>query len=220
MIYHGNIKYNPLHKPDLKPQVIANRLKNILLLFSPNNSESYWLDKVEVIFSHAITLCRLYNNGYVTFDEIHKLVSSSDYYREKISILHNNYIHNVYSKEQCFDILSCLSFFEKEYFSLDDRTLSILKSECSRITNLFVSDFQIKNVFSPSSIDELNFNGFSDVLSKGKIVVLNMNISEYRNLSKVIAAYLKLDFQTEVMQNLANRVYSRSVCFISDEYHE
>ena len=220
MIYLGRIKYNPLQKPNLKPQIIANRLKSILLLFSPNNSESYWLDKVEVIFSHAITLCRLYNKGYVTFDEIHKLISSADYYREKIEILHDNFIHNFYSKEQCFDILSSLSFFEKEYFSLDDRTFSILKSECTRITNLFVSDYQIRNIFSPSSLDNLNFKGFCDVLSKGKIVVLNMNISEYRNLSKVIAAYLKLDFQTEVMQNLANRKYDRSVCFISDEYHE
>jgi len=42
----GNFKYNPLDKPDLKPIVLANRLKTILTLFSPNNSESYWLDKV------------------------------------------------------------------------------------------------------------------------------------------------------------------------------
>ena len=47
-----------------------------------------------------------------------------------------------------------------------------------------------------------------------------MNISEYRNLSKIIAAYLKLDFQTEVMMNLANKKYTRKTCFISDEYHE
>ncbi len=41
----SNIFYNPLHKPNLKPQVLANRLKSILLLFSENNTESYWLDK-------------------------------------------------------------------------------------------------------------------------------------------------------------------------------
>ena len=39
----GTIKYNPLHKPHLKASVIANMLKTILTLFSPNNSESYWL---------------------------------------------------------------------------------------------------------------------------------------------------------------------------------
>ena len=35
---NSNIFYNPLHKPNLKPQVLANRLKTILLLFSENNT--------------------------------------------------------------------------------------------------------------------------------------------------------------------------------------
>ena len=48
-----------------------------------------------------------------------------------------------------------------------------------------------------------------------------MNIFEYKNLSKLIAAYLKLDFQTEVMTRLKNKNNNlRTVCFISDEFHE
>ena len=48
-----------------------------------------------------------------------------------------------------------------------------------------------------------------------------MNIAEYKNLSKVIAAYLKLDFQSEVMHRLTkDNLSNRTVCFISDEYHE
>lgn len=51
----------------------------------------------------------------------------------------------------------------------------------------------------------------------GKIVVLNLNIFEYSILSKIIATYLKLDFQTEVMSHLAkNQV--RTSAFICDEY--
>ena len=61
---NGKYKYNPLHKPNLKPSVLANRLKTILLLFSKNNSESYWLDKVAQILEAAIKLCRLYNENY------------------------------------------------------------------------------------------------------------------------------------------------------------
>lgn len=83
----GSIKYNPLDKPDLKPSVLANRLKTILTLFSPNNSESYWLDKAEEVLAECIKLCRLYNNGYVTFTEIHKLVNSPNYYNEKVNVL-------------------------------------------------------------------------------------------------------------------------------------
>ena len=58
----GNF-YNPLYKPNLKPIVLANRIKTILTLFSENNSESYWLDKIEQLLSSAITICRMYNNN-------------------------------------------------------------------------------------------------------------------------------------------------------------
>ena len=217
----GKYKYNPLHKPNLKPSVLANRLKNILLLFSPNNSESYWLDKVESILTECIKLCRLYNNGYVTFEEIHKLVSLENYYTEKIEFLRNKFINNEFNTEDIYNLLSSLNFFQKEFFSLDQRTLSILKSEITRITNVFVSDYEIYNTFNPKE-EELNFLGFEDLIKNGKIVVLNMNISEYKNLSKIIATYLKLDFQTEVMARLANnfQISKRTVAFISDEYHE
>ena len=80
MNFGGNIKYNPLDKPNLKPAMLANRLKTILKLFSKNNSEDYWLDKAEAIICEAIKLCRLYNNGYVTFQEIHKLITIQNYY--------------------------------------------------------------------------------------------------------------------------------------------
>ena len=48
-----------------------------------------------------------------------------------------------------------------------------------------------------------------------------MNIAEYKNLSKIIAAYLKLDFQTDVLKQLANSsLPKRTTVFISDEYQE
>ncbi len=218
----GTIKFNPLHKPQLKASVLANRLKTILLLFSPNNTESFWLEKVEQILTECIKLCRLYNNGYVTFEELHNLVMFPNYYEEKIEILRDLFLQDYFSKEDCYHLLSALNFFEKEYSMLDERTKSILKSEVTRITNLFLSDYEVKKVFCPS-MNEINFFGFHDVLEKGKIVVLNLNISEYQNLAKMIAAYLKLDFQTEVLNRLANNSHlddKRSVCFISDEYHE
>ena len=52
-------------------------------------------------------------------------------------------------------------------------------------------------------------------------MVLNMNIAKYRNVSKIIAAYLKLDFQTDVLKQLSDKKdVSRPMCFISDEYQE
>lgn len=217
----GKYHYNPLHKPNLKPSILANRLKTILLLFSKNNSETYWLDEAEKVLSEAIKLCRLYNNNYVTFEELHKLVTQPDYYVEKVSILREFFVQNHFSQSEIYDLLSAITFFEKEFLTLDHRTLSILKSEITRITNCFISDYEVLKTFNPSQ-SELNFLGFEQALLEGKIVVLNMNISEYTNLSKIIAAYLKLDFQSEVMSRLSKYPDGqfRSVCFISDEYSE
>lgn len=153
---NGKYKYNPLHKPNLKPAIIANQLKSILLLFSPNNSESYWLDKAEEVLREAIKLCRFYNSGYVTFKEIHKIITQENYCFSKIEKLRENFLLNKYSKEEIYDLLSCLNFFNQEFFSLDPRTLNILKSEITRITNCFISDYSIQNTFCCEE-KELNF---------------------------------------------------------------
>ena len=212
----NNVYYNPLHKPNLKPQILANRLKTILTLFSENNSESYWLDKAEQVLTECIKLCRLYNNGYVTFLELHKLVTEPDYYLEKISFLRNLFISNKLSNNQIYELNSSLNFFQKEFNKLDSRTKNILISEITRITNTFISDFDVYSTFCPEK-NSLNFHGFEDAILNGKIVVLNINVSEYSLLSKIIATYLKLDFQTEVMSFLANG-FTRKTIFICDEY--
>ena len=216
---NGFYKYNPLHKPNLSPQVLANRLKTILLLFSPNNSESYWIDECEKVLAEAIKFCRLYNNGYVTFKEIHKIVTCENYYLEKLHLLKKLFRTNALSKQQVYDLHSTLVFFENEFNKLDPRTLSILKSEITRITNTFISNYNILNTFSPPK-EELNFLGFEEVIKQGKIVVLNMNISEHQNLSKIIASYLKLDFQTEVLNQLSSNSQIKKTAFVCDEYHE
>lgn len=213
---NSNIFYNPLHKPNLKPQVLANRLKTILLLFSENNTESYWLDKAEQVITECIKLCRLYNNGYVTFLELHKLVTNPNYYKEKIEVLRNLFISSKFTNQQIYELNECLNFFEKEFQNLDSRTKGILISEITRITNTFVSDYDVMSTFCAPK-NKLNFIGFDDVIRSGKIVVLNMNISEYSILSRIIATYLKLDFQTEVMFLLSKNIVKPSA-FICDEY--
>ena len=213
---NSNTYYNPLHKPHLKPQVLANRLKTILTLFSENNTESFWLDKAEQILAECIKLCRLYNNGYVTFLELHKLITMPEYYKEKIKILREMFISSKFSKNEIYELNSSLDFFQKEFENLDPRTKGILVSEITRITNTFISDYEVVSTFC-SPKEKLNFDGFEIVIKDGKIVVLNMNISEYNSLSKIIAAYMKLDFQTEVISNLSKGTINPSI-FICDEY--
>lgn len=214
----GKVTYNPLHKPNLQPSVLANRLRTILELFSENNSESYWLDKAEQILTESIKLCRLYNNGYVTFQEIHKIVTVDGYYKEKINVLKELFEKGKFTTKQIYELNTALDFFQKEFENLDQRTLAILKSEITLITNTFISDYDVLKTFCAPR-EKLNFKGFKDVINKGKIVVLNMNIAEYKNLSKIIAAYLKLDFQNEVMRSLAKEK-QKMTAFICDEYAE
>ena len=215
---NGKYTYNPLDKPNLKASILANRIKTILLLFSPNNSESYWLDKSEQIIENFITLCRMYNNNYVTFEELHKLVTDKNYYLKKLHEVRDVFLSGFLDDSSIYDLLSCIKFIEKDFYSLDDRTFNILKSEITRITNCFVSDYEVLKTFCPSKSKE-NFYGFEDTIQNGKIVVLNLNIGKYKNLSKIIAAYLKLDFQTDVISQLATFV-KRPMVFISDEYQE
>ena len=155
----------------------------------------------------------------MNFSEIHKLVTDQAYYYSRIEQLKGKFMKNEFNQKECYSLLTAINFFENEYQKLDQRTMSILKSEITRITNCFISDYDVLHTFNPERGEE-NFYGLSDIIEKGKIVILNMNISEYKNLSKIIAAYLKLDFQTEVLSNLARNNISRTVAFISDEYHE
>ena len=215
---NGKYTYNPLDKPNIKASILANRIKTILLLFSPNNSESYWLDKAEQVIENFITFCRIYNDNYVTFEELHKLITDKNYYLVKLHDVRQIFLSGVLSNSEIYDLLSCISFIEKDFYSLDDRTFNILKSEITRITNCFVSDYDVLKTFCPTKVEE-NFFGFEDTIANGKIVVLNLNIGKYKNLSKIIAAYLKLDFQTDVISQLSSNV-KRPMVFISDEYQE
>ena len=215
----SNFTYNPLDKPELKASVLADRLKTILLLFSPNNSDSYWLDKAAQLITECIKFCRLYNDGYVTFDEINKLIFYRNYYNEKQVLLRNSFQKAKFTEEQSFDLLSAINFFETEFKNLDERVVSIIKSEISRITSMFISDYTIKRTFCPNK-EKRNINFFRSAINEGKIVVLNMNLSEYQNLAKFIAAYLKLDFQGEILNLLKNTQNIRQTVFMCDEFHE
>ena len=226
-IYHRNVivlelngqyNYNPLDKPNLKPSILANRLRTILTLFSNQQvTDTYWLDKVESYLTECIKLCRLYNDNYVTFIELHKLINSTSFLEEKISVIKEKFLADQFSSMQIHDLNSCLDFFQNEFKTLDSKVFSIIQSEITRITQIFVNDYEVSKAFCPSK-GTVNFSGFGNL--GNDIVVLNMNVAEYRNLAKIIATYLKLDFQSEVLMRLAKPNKIQPVAFLCDEYHE
>ena len=170
---NGKETYNPLDKPNLKPSVLANRLRTILTLFSnQNTSDTYWLDKVESFLTEAIKLCRIYNEGYVTFIELHKLIYDKYYLNQKISLAKNLFLSNSLSKEQIYEFSTCLDFFFSEFKMLDSRVLSIIQSEISRITQIFVNDLDVKNTFCPPK-EKITFK-----VEKGSILGVQTFVEE------------------------------------------
>ncbi len=215
---NGLETYNPLDRPNLKPSIIANRLRTILSLFSNERAtDTYWLDKVELFLTECIKLCRIYNDGYVTFVELHKLIYNKKYLAKKINFVKDLFLSNNLNYEQVYELSTCIDFFQTEFQSLDSKVLSIIQSEISRITQIFINDLDVKRTFCPER-ENVTFKGFENL--GNTIVVLNMNVSEYRNLSKIIAAYLKLDFQTDTLMRLANKKQIQPVAFVCDEYSE
>ncbi len=216
----GPNKYNPLHKPDLKPLVLSNRVKTVLGLFSPKGAtDGYWLDKAELLIAECIKLIRLYNDGYVTFAELNKLVSNKTYLTNKVTVLVED--QDIMTKEELDLFDTARNYFEGEYATLAENTLSTIQSVVTQMTQFFYTDPEIRDTFA-APIEELNFLGFKDVIDRGKIVILKMNVAQYRNLAKTIAAYMKLDFQTEVMSRLVRSGANtkRPVFMVSDEYQE
>ena len=89
----------------------------------------------------------------MTFIEIHKLITEPNYYKSKIEILKKLFYEKKLSYKQIYELNTALEFFEKEFNSLDARTLAILKSEISRITNIFISDYKVSKTFCPEKKD-------------------------------------------------------------------
>lgn len=216
----GAYRYNPLHKPYLRPQVLANRLRIILETFSADKThDSYWLDKAESMIAEAIKLSRLTSGGYVTFRDIDRLIRRKEY-RASIEKLERQASAGLLSAADRETLESVMDFFLFEFEQCDERVRSIIESEVTRMTSTFTSDPLVTRTFCAPQ-EELNFHGFDELVDKGRIVILRMNMEEYQNLAKIMSTYLKLDFQSAVMTRLvrpgANR--ERPLIFINDEYH-
>lgn len=221
----GEYKYNPLHKPHMEAIDLAERSRIVMDLFSGGaKKEAFWDTKSAQMMCECIRLMRMVNDGYVTLGDVHRIVTDESFLDEKINLL--------YEKEgelNAFDFNSCSSYFSGEFTtSKAVNTIDTIKACVTEMTAFFASSERIFNSFCPpkekgAGDASKNFYGFRDVIDEGKIVVLAMNVQEYPKVSKTIAAYLKLDFQSEIIQrtvpeNNLNR--TRPMFFISDEYQE
>lgn len=204
----SEFSYNPLNS-DATEIELAARLKKVLLVLSnKNTSDAYWLDKAEGYIRDFIVLIRAYTTD-VNFSKLHKMVTSKEYLYEKLEIIKKNILNNKYDEEHLFKINSSMLNIKNEYLKLDERTIGIIKSEITRITSVFCSDKKIYDKFCKNSI-RLNFE-------KEQVYILSLDIGKNRELAKIISAYLKLEFQSQI---LSRKKVKKPIFFVCDEYQE
>ena len=208
---NNEYKYNPLHDILISSFEMASRIKKVLTLLSKdsNNNEPFWLDKSEEYIRDFITLIRAYNNNFVNFEEIHNLVINKEYISEKIRCIKENVLKNKYSDKELFAINSAIVNIKNDYLNLDLRTFGIIRSEITRMTSVFLSDIHTRNKYCEKS-NKINF-------LSNNIYVLSLDIANNEKISKIIATYIKLDFERQVLKCINKK---RPVFLICDEYQE
>lgn len=212
----GEHTYNPLNKPEMEPVDLAGRSRAVMDLFSGGaKKEKFWDTKAGQMMTECIRLMRM-TTGYVTLADIHNLVTNDEFLQEKLESLYEN--QEGISE---FDLNACITYFMGEFSGKAETTIATIKSCVTEMTGFFASSERINRSFCPVE-KEVTFTGFEQCINEGKIVVLAMNIAKYPEVSKTIAAYLKLDFQSEVQQRTSseNLNKDRPVFFICDEYQE
>ena len=205
--------YNPL-RSDIRCLEMANRLRKVIELISvSNSSDSYWLDKVENILFNMLVLIN-YTGRNLEFKEIHRLITDDKYLNSTLNELKEIDILSIGDNKTAHEVNNVIMFFSKEYFNLDKRVISIIKSEITRLTIPFVTEYDICNRFGSKNDNSLKINFSKD---KPTLIVLSINMSKNFLLAKMLATFIKLDFQSEVLKNIDDPIETFCIC---DEYQE
>ncbi len=209
---NNDFKYNALGA-DIEPIEMASRIRQVIEIISPsNNSDSYWLDKVENVLFNMIILIRYYNNKKVDFMELHKLVIDSKYLENKVLESKEKTLNTNIDDKTAFELTNVFVFFEKEYMELETRTRNIILTEITRITIPFVTTYDVHRRFG-----SCNEGNYISKLKEGGVFVLSMNIAKNKVLSKMLSIFIKLEFQKQVISNINN---PETTFLIADEYQE
>lgn len=208
----NDLKYNALGA-DIEPIEMAARIKQVIEIISPaNNSDSYWLDKVENVLFNMIILIRYYNDKRVNFMEIHKLVTNNEYLESKILESKKKIVQVNIDDKTAFEMANVFMFFEKEYMVMEKRIKNIISSEITRLTIPFVTNHETYKRFGESRVGNYEYG-----LEEGRIFVLSMNIGDNKVLSKILSVFIKLEFQKQVISNIGS---PKTSFLIADEYQE
>jgi len=189
---------------------LASRLKHVITLLSTNNNtDSYWLDKVENVIMNMVIIMKYTNE--LNLMTLHRLVSEDSFLKETLVRIKKTIKEKVPDDKTSFELAGAISFVENEYFKLDSRVNTIIKSEITRLTIPLITDYDIYNQFCVQNDKQ------SISFSNNKIIVLSINIGENKALAKIIATFIKLSYQKYILSNISSKNPS---FFIADEFQE
>jgi len=189
---------------------LANRLKQVITLLSTNNnSDSYWLDKVENVLMNVIIILKYM--GELNIMTLHRLVSEEVFLEQMLEGVKTKLKTKVPDDKTSFELAGAISFLENEFLRLDSRVNTIIKSEITRITIPLVTDYDIYNQFC------IQGNKQKITFDSNKIIILSINIGENKALAKILATFIKLAFQKHILSNIS---CNNSTFFIADEFQE
>ncbi len=189
---------------------LAARVKQILeLLSNKNNSDPYWLDKVQNFLTNIFVIMKYLNKFNIL--ELHRLVTEDKYLKQTIDEVKERAVKTPPDDKLAFELTNAINFINKEFELLDSRVRSIIKSEITRFTTPLITEYDIYKQFcNKGEKEEITFNNKN-------IIVLSVPIGENRVVSKILATILKLEFQKYVLSNISN---PKPIFFIADEFQE
>ena len=206
---NSNIYFNILN-PQTSSLELAARVKQVLeLLSNKNNSDPYWLDKVQNFLTNIFVIMKYLNKFNIL--ELHRLVTEEKYLKQTIDSVRENTYKTPPNDKLAFELANAINFINREFEQLDLRVKSIIKSEITRFTTPLITEYDVYNQFcNKGEKEEITFNNKN-------IIVLSISIGENRVLSKILATIVKLEFQKYVLSNISN---STPIFFIADEFQE
>ncbi len=189
---------------------LASRLKQVITLLSTNNnSDSYWLDKVENVLMNMIIVMKYIDS--LNLITLHRMVSEDVFLRQTLDQVKLKLKTKIPDDKTSFELAGAISFVENEFLKLDSRVNTIIKSEITRLTIPLVTDYDIYNQFCiQGDKQKITFGG-------NKIIILSINIGENKALAKIVATFIKLAFQKYILSSIS---CTNPTFFISDEFQE
>jgi len=193
-------------------------------MFSSRKDVDYFANQANDFITELIKVIRIANNNYVTFELINQFATQEDDLKELMKVIEKKWKQNLLKQEDEYNFLSAQKFIDNTWGDLKKDVKSIIVSEISNMTKPFINDERTKNTFCPTA-DEITFMGFKKAIEIGKIVTWKINATKEPALAKLVAAWMKLDCQAEVLNTIEKQdeepiPFKRPKVIFCDEYQE